>query len=178
MKQYTNVHGHKKMVALVLAISLCLACNSSVYAAAATQYEKAADFELADSTGALHKLSDYRGKVVLLNFWATWCKECVEEIPSLNSAIEKYKDQGLVVLGISIDREWKPIEKLLKTTPMQYPVLLDHTGAVFVGSYTIVRLPSSILINRDGFIIRKIPGSQDFDSRVIQNMITDLLKEK
>jgi len=153
-------------------------CSSPAYANPASAGNKAPEFELTDIQGAPHKLSDYRGRVVLLNFWATWCAECVMEIPSLNALSGKFHDDGLVVLGISIDRNRTSVDKMREKVPMTYPVLLDASGDVFVEKYTIIRLPSTIVIDRNGLIRKNIPGRQEFGSASLIKMISDLLKEK
>lgn len=136
--------------------------------------EKAPDFELTDLRGNAHKLGDYRGKVIVLNFWATWCSECVLEMPSLNALYEKLKADGFVALGISIDRNWGDIEKM-KIQPT-YPVFLDAKGDVFVRTYTVTRLPATFIIDQNGVIVEKFFGRQEFDSEVFIDKIKLLLR--
>src|SRR5258708_23375953 len=82
------------------------------------------DFTLPDASGAGIRLSDYKGKVVLLNFWATWCHGCKTEIPWFMELAAKYKDRGLVVLGVSLDDDgWKPVRPYLAEKKINYPVV-------------------------------------------------------
>lgn len=89
---------------------------------------KAADFSFAGMDGEYVNLSDYKGKVVILDFWATWCPPCVKEIPHFNELAREYKDEGLVVLGISLDRGGsEDVEKFMKRNPIDYRI-----GTMFV----------------------------------------------
>jgi peroxiredoxin len=133
--------------------------------------EKAPDFELFDMLGNAHKLSSYRGNVVVLNFWATWCPECVIEMPALDDLYRMLKDSGLVVLGVSIDRHMDDLEKM----NVSYPLLLDAKGGVFVNKYTVIRLPATFIIDRDGIIAEKIFGRRAFNSAAFVEKMKKLL---
>jgi thiol-disulfide isomerase/thioredoxin len=126
--------------------------------------------------GIAHKLVDYRGSVVVLNFWASWCPECVLEMPSLDSLYNRLKKDGLAVIGVSVDRTRADIAQL--AGKVSYPVLLDEKGDVFVKEYTITRLPATIIIDRDGDIVKKIFGGRDFNSEAFIGEMTSLLQEK
>ncbi len=144
---------------------------------AAAVREQAPGFELPDNHGVLHRLSDFRGKVVVLNFWASWCPECVREMPSLNALYSRFKNEGLVALGISIDREWSAVEKTTGGLAIAYPVVMDNKGEVFVKKYTVTRLPATVIIDRDGAIVQKLVGSQDFVSQTFIEKMEKLLNE-
>lgn len=148
----------------------------SVAPASPEQPESAPDFSLPDASGAMHRLSDFRGKVVILNFWASWCNECVAEIPSLNALSAELKDKGLVVIGISIDRNWEDVADV--TTKIDYRVLLDKKGDVFVHKFTITRLPATIIIDREGLLVEKAVGSRDFNTEAYTEKIRKLLQKK
>lgn len=140
------------------------------------QNESAPDFELRDTGNAVHRLSDYRGKVVLLNFWASWCNECLAEIPSLNAVSGKLRKEGLAVIGISIDRRRR--DALTVAGRIDYPVLLDPKGDVFVKGYTITRLPTTIVIDRQGLVVHRIIGKRDFNSDSYVETLRTLLRRK
>lgn len=138
--------------------------------------ERAKDFELQALDGRHYRLSDLKGRVVLLNFWATWCKYCVKENPSLERLYRRFKEKGFIVLGISIDRSAMVVEKFLKKKPVSYPVLLDPRGDVFVKTYTLIGIPVTIIINKEGYIVAKYQGGQDFDSERFITLINALIK--
>jgi peroxiredoxin len=153
---------------------LLILLSVPVHASAGQRNEIAPDFSLTDLSGNPHKLSDYRGKVVIINFWASWCPECILEMPSLNTFYEKNRKNDLVVLGITSDRKKEPVNEVLKKTPVTYPVLLDTTGGVFIKQYTVIGLPTTYVIDRSGFIAEKIIGRTDFGSASFAGKIHDL----
>ena len=110
----------------------------------------AADFTLRDANGAAVKLSDYRGKVVLLNFWATWCGPCTLEIPWFIEFEQQYKTQGFAVIGVSMDEDgWNAIKPYMAAHKMNYRVLLgdDSVSQLYGG---VESLPTTFLIDRQG----------------------------
>jgi cytochrome c biogenesis protein CcmG/thiol:disulfide interchange protein DsbE len=110
----------------------------------------AADFTLRDANGSAVKLSDYRGKVVLLNFWATWCGPCTLEIPWFIEFEREYKTQGLAVVGVSMDEDgWKAIKPYMDAHKMNYRVLLgdDSVSQLYGG---VDSLPTTFIIDRAG----------------------------
>jgi peroxiredoxin len=116
-------------------------------------------FSLKDMDGKEVSLAAFKGKVVLLNFWATWCGPCKQEIPSFVSLQAQYRDQGLVIVGISVD---DPIEKLkpfAREFQMNYPVLAAADRDDVQGAYgPMFGIPTSVLISRDGTICKRFLG--------------------
>lgn len=104
-----------------------------------------------DIAGKSVRLSDYKGQVVLLNFWATWCRPCRVEIPALTALYRDYKDRGFVVLGVSVDSEVQLVKPFARVMKMNYPVLIgaghDELSDVF-GPF--VGFPTTVLVGRDG----------------------------
>ena len=147
------------------------------YVNSAQVADKAPDFELNDLQGLRHRLSDYRGKVVLINFWASWCPECIGEMASLNALYAKYRGKGLVVLGISADRKKDPLMKVLEQTHVTYPVILDTTGGVFIRQYTVIGLPTTVVVDKKGLIAERVIGRTDFGSTAFMKKIESLLSE-
>lgn len=114
-------------------------------------------FELATLAGTQAKISDYRGKVVLLNFWATWCKPCKEEMPEIQAAYEAYKDEGFVVLGINFGEKREKAAKLVKEMGLSFPILLDEDVDV-AEQHRVVSLPVTFFIDANGIIKEQIFG--------------------
>ena len=118
----------------------------------------APDFSLIDLSGRALRLSDYRGKVVILDFWATWCEPCKQEIPHLVELQNKYAAQGLQVLGVSMDDSEPPVREFQQQFKMNYPVavgtskLADQYGGV-------LGLPITFLIDRQGRIVARHIGA-------------------
>jgi thiol-disulfide isomerase/thioredoxin len=116
----------------------------------------APDFELKTLDGKTVHLIDYRGKAVLLNFWATWCVPCKEEMPWLVAFQQQYAPKGLVILGIAMDASADQIRKFTKRVEVNYPVLIGNQR--IADQYYVKGLPSSIFIDRNGRITDQVPG--------------------
>ncbi len=131
-------------------------------------------FTLTDSKGASVSLSQYRGRVVLLDFWATWCHGCKVEIPWYMQFGKKYKHDGLTVLGVSMDENWKLVKPFLKEKKMKYPVVLGNDEVA--KRYGLSAMPMTLLIDRDGNIASSFTGIVDKDK--FENEIRLLLQAK
>ncbi len=135
------------------------------------QYPVAPPFTLPDLNGKEVSLSDFKGKVVFLNFWATWCPPCRREIPSFIELINKYGDDGFVVLGVAVDpREFEKVKPFAEQIGINYPVVYDKKGVSQM--YGGIRsIPTTFVINRDGKVVQRIVGSrpkQVFESIIKQ----------
>tara|TARA_Y100001936_G_C15970227_1_gene610710 strand:- start:369 stop:935 length:567 start_codon:yes stop_codon:yes gene_type:complete len=122
------------------------------------------DFSLSmlnDTTGSEIKLSDFKGSVVLLNFWATWCGPCIVEIPEFNELYKKYKDQGFEILGVSVSDTKQQLEKFQKKFDVDYKILYSSPEIMndVNRNYGVNSVPLSYLINRDGFVVRGYPSA-------------------
>ena len=111
----------------------------------------AVDFTLEALDGTEVSLSQYRGDVVLINFWATWCPPCRAEIPDIEDAYRARKDEGLVVLGVSVEQSRAAVAPFVELAGMTYPVLLDELSQVY-NTYRAPGLPMSILVDKNGVI--------------------------
>ena len=132
--------------------------------------DEAPEFELDGEV----RLADYRGKLVLLNFWATWCPPCVAEVPSLNNLYERFRDDGLVVLAVSVDTEEDVYRQFLDRFGVTFPTVLDPERIVS-SRYGTLKYPESYLINREGAVVQKYVGAEDWGSTEIVNYLRSLL---
>jgi len=140
--------------------------------------EKAPVFALSDLQDRTHRLSDYMGSTVLINFWASWCKECLVEMPSLNALYKRYSGQGLVVLGVTIDRRPEDAAAAAGNAKIVFPILLDKKGEVFMKQYAVIGLPTTVLVDRNGLIRETFIGMHDFLDASVSDKIQAVLKEK
>jgi cytochrome c biogenesis protein CcmG/thiol:disulfide interchange protein DsbE len=137
----------------------------------------APDFELPDLVDKSVRLSDFRGKVVFLNFWATWCKPCREEMPSMEILYKNFERDGLVVLAISIDRVTtkKDIPPFVKSLNLTFPILIDSWGQTDK-RYKLMGVPETYIIDQQGVLREKVIGPRDWT--ILDNLqtLTGLLK--
>ncbi len=134
----------------------------------------APDFEIELIDGETVTLSGYRGKVVLLNFWGTWCPPCRAEMPALQRAWEEYKDRGVVFLGAAIYDEKADVEKFAEAFGITYPLGIDLMGDLTV-DYKVTQYPTTFLIDREGNEVRRIvnPVNEAF----LRIFLNGMLKE-
>ncbi len=138
---------------------------------------EAPDFSLPDLQGQSHTLSAYRGKVVFLNLWATWCPPCREEMPSMDRLYRRFADAGLVMLAVSQDEGSRAgVESFVRGLGLSFPVLLDPEGRL-PGRYGVTGYPETFLIDRNGRIVEHIVGPEDWFSEEAQKLIADLLAQ-
>ena len=126
--------------------------------------EPAPDFTLKDSHGVNVKLSELRGKVVILDFWATWCGPCKATIPEMNKLYKKYQDKGVVILGISMDEDgWDVVNPFLTKVNFEYPVLLSEPDKMKGYEDRLDALPTAIIIDKEGKIRNTFEGITNSD---------------
>ncbi len=136
--------------------------------------DRAPGFDLVGDSGIGVSLRDYEGKIVLLNFWATWCAPCVREIPSLNRIYERFADKGFVVLAVSVDENEEQYREFLADAAVAFPTVRDPQRAVS-SRYGTAKYPESYLIDRGGQVLRKYVGAEDWLRPEIVNYIRSLL---
>jgi len=142
-----------------------------------SERHSAPELTLDNLRGDTFSLADYRGKLVLLNFWATWCMPCREEMPGMETLWQNYKDQGLVIVAVSVDEGSQArVEKFSKKFGLSFPVLLDPESRVS-DLYKVSSMPTSFLIDRDGGIIGRIVGTEDWSSDEALKFMGQLLAQ-
>ena len=135
------------------------------------------DFMLPDLSGEQLNISDLKGRVVLLNFFATWCPPCRDEMPAIEEVFQTYRDKGFVVLGISRDEDGrKAVEPFVKEFSLTFPVVLDPEMQVFQ-LYFVRGIPVTYLLDRQGRIAGMHIGPADWNGPEAQTLIEQLLEE-
>lgn len=127
----------------------------------------APDFTLPDLNGTNHTLSNYKGKVVFLNIWATWCKPCKDEMPSMEKLYQKFKNRDFVMLAVSVDKDGKKaVEPFMKEYGLTFPALLDPAG-VTSKLYKTTGVPETFIIDKKGVVIHKVIGPRDWSKEPV-----------
>jgi cytochrome c biogenesis protein CcmG, thiol:disulfide interchange protein DsbE len=168
------------VVAIILAAGIYQvgrrsSAHSKLGVPSAVVHSAAPDFSLQDLDRQPLQLASYRGKVVLLDFWATWCAPCLDEIPHFVALQNEYREQGLQVIGISMDDGPKPVREFYQRFKMNYPVALgtEKLAQAYGG---VLGLPVTFLIGRDGQVAAKHVG--EVQMPVVEQEIKSLLQAK
>lgn len=170
------------------AIAVALAAFSTSGAAAEQPFETlrltrlggtepAAEFSVPTPDGAAIALGALRGKVVLLNFWATWCEPCLEEMPAMERLSRAYRERGLTVLAVSVDREGGTVVRtFLKRHALSFLVGVDPQQAV-ARLYRIWALPSTVILSRQGIPLFSVQGAREWDTPAGHALVEELLNQ-
>ncbi len=136
----------------------------------------APDFTLKSRSGENLKLSEYRGQVVMLNFWASWCGPCRKEMPLLEDLYRRYKDLGFTILAVNVEETSNDALEMLKEISVSFPVLFDNENKVS-DTYGVEAMPSTVLLNRDGkmrFVhLGYMPGYEQEYEQEIKRLIQE-----
>jgi len=175
-----SVHLSKRIavaaICVATAVLVWTACSNGVTVKAAVKAEKdrkpAPEFALKDADGKTVHLADYKGKVVLLDFWATWCAPCKIEIPWFMEFEQQLKDRGFAVVGVSMDEDgWSAVKPYLQEMKINYRILMgnEQVGSIYGG---VDSLPTTFLIDRQGKIasvhIGLDRGKEDFKNDIVR----------
>ena len=134
-------------------------------------------FQLETLDGTMMQSASFKGRIVLLNFWATWCGPCKDEMPSLGKLSDRFKGQDVQILTITADLQPEAIKAFLKILNLDLPVLLDATQRVS-RDYMARALPLTVVIGKDGKLIGRAMGPREWDSQTAIALIEHLLDEK
>jgi peroxiredoxin len=135
---------------------------------------KAPSFSLKDINGAVVRLEDYRGKIVFLNFWATWCRPCRVEMPSMEKLYTEFRNQDFIMLAVDLRESARKVKSFGDTLGLSYPLLLDSNGSVG-DEYGVRSIPTTYLIDREGYFIGGAVGARDWASNESFGLIDQLL---
>jgi peroxiredoxin len=138
-----------------------------------SRQKQAEDFTLAMADGRPFRLSEHRGKTVIVNFWATWCPPCREEMPALERLYRQHKDRGLVLVAVSIDADPKLVPPYVKESKLTFPVALDPKAEV-ANKYGVRALPSSFVVDRQGTMAALALGPRVWDNDASHSLVEAL----
>lgn len=130
--------------------------------------------DLKDLSGHAHRLADYRGKVILVNFWTTWCEPCRDEMPAIERLKEKLTGRPFVVLAVNVDEPEARIRKFLSALPLTFPVLVDDRGRL-AKAWGVRVLPASFVVGPGGDIQYSVVGDLDWSAREVADRIAEML---
>ena len=139
--------------------------------------EPVPDFELPDLNGTMQGLSDLKGRVVVLNYWATWCPPCVDEMPSLEKLHAALASKGLSVVAVSVDERFSDIQTFVDTYGLSMMILHDE-GMKVSRSYQTFKYPETFIIGRDGRMVSKVVGDRDWVAPAVIRDMVALLSER
>ncbi len=162
--------------AVVIAVALLALLDGGSTSPAIGRGRRAPDFELPRLGGeASVRLSALRGSVVLVNFWATWCKPCEDEMPAMERLYRALRPDGFELLAVSVDDEAEAVAEFQQRLGLSFPILLDPRKDVASGLYHTFRFPESLLIGRDGVVVERYIGPKDWDADAYSERIRRLL---
>ncbi|MGC1646914.1 MAG: TlpA disulfide reductase family protein [Candidatus Sulfotelmatobacter sp.] len=168
-----SVGSHPPRFLLVLALSASLLSSGCVSGSRPTRIGTAArEFTVQDSERTV-SLNQFRGQVVILNFWATWCPPCVEELPSMIAMQDRVRGKGIVVLGVSIDVDEDAYHRFLKLRNVNFLTVRDPEQKV-AGLYGTTGWPETYIIDRQGVLRRKLVGAVDWNSPEVIDFLNKL----
>lgn len=133
------------------------------------------DLTLTDIQGVTHSLPDFRGQVVLVNLWATWCPPCKAEMPTLQSYHNKYSDKGFTVIAINDGDPTADVIQFVQEYRLTFPIWLDPTYIATEDAFKTLNLPSSFVIDRDGTV--RLSWVGEINSKMLEKYVTPIIKE-
>lgn len=165
----------RRFAAALAALSVVSLVTAS--ALAIEEGARAPEIGLRDLSGQPVTMASLRGRVVLVDFWASWCEPCAEEMPVLERLHQQYRGQGLTIIGVSIDRDAANVRQFVQRHPVTFPIVHDGSQQV-AGRYGPPRMPSSYIIDRNGIVRHVHAGFRASDAQVMEQRIRALLTQR
>lgn len=134
----------------------------------------APELDLLDLTGKRHRMADYRGQLVLVTFWATWCPECIYEMPSLQRVWERLRGRGFVLLAVNVDEPPEVVARFATMNGLRFPLLLDPEMAAYK-RWPVLGVPASYVVAADGLVRYEAVGARDWDAPEMRAVLERLL---
>jgi peroxiredoxin len=173
---------HRAIILIVLAVIVMVVLfslrqnNSYLRFSLLETGRLAPNFSLPGLDGEMVSLSDYRGHVVLVNIWATWCPPCVDEMPSLEALYQKFKDENFEILAISIDEVGaEAVAPFMKKNNLSFAALLDPEGTI-KNAYQTTGVPESFIVDRQGILVEKIIGPRNWADPATVRYLRDFIR--
>lgn len=168
--------SHVLLLGLIVTLVLTISLSSAGGLMDKMSATEASNFTLMSAHGSDISLSDYEGKFVLLNFWATWCPPCVKEMPALNRLHNKLNgNNGLEVVGVHVGPALATVKQFLKDKPVDFDIVIDKNMSL--SSWQVSGLPTTFLISPSGKLIYKATGEREWDSDEMVEFIRGIMKE-
>jgi len=175
LKEKNFIHSKKNYLLYLLLAVLAIVVIYRIHNTADSQIQiksqvgseigmQAPDFTLRNLNGNLERLSSFKDKVIILNFWATWCAPCLEEMPAFEKIYRRYRSQGLTVIAVSLDKgDTSKVEKFVDEHSLTFPVLLDLDG-IAEKIYPSFTIPFTYVIDKKGIIVARVDGEKNWSS--------------
>lgn len=164
------------MTGLARLILVALTAMGAVLSHAVAVQDEAPDFTLKSLEGSNLRLEEYRGQVVLINFWASWCGPCRQEMPLLDRLHHRYEDTGFAVLGVNVEGDVGPAQEIVEKTKVTFPVLIDEDQRVSE-MYNLEAMPSTVVVDRDGVVRYIHRGYKPGDEAKYVEVVKALIQE-
>ncbi|MEM9192970.1 MAG: TlpA disulfide reductase family protein [Myxococcota bacterium] len=177
LNQESSIHRRTFIRHLTAGSLAALTLGPTGVAMALSRGSRAPEIGLRDIEGRNIRIGALRGKVVLVDFWASWCDPCRDEMPFLNGLYRRYREQGLVVIGVSVDREERNMRRFLRRNEVSFPVVHDEDQEV-AGRYEPPTMPSSYLVDRRGVVRYIHEGFRSGDSERIERAVGRQLQNR
>lgn len=162
--------SRRSLLYSLIVLSLLLGCSKKPEGVQIG--DPAPDFSLPDQAGKVHTLAMYKGKVVLVRFWADWCPNCKEEMPKIDEVYKNLKDRGFDVLGVNVKQSEEAVTAFVKEYKITFPTPLDK-DAVVAKRYGVIGLPTTFIIGKDGKVKEKVMG--DMTKEDVEGLVMPLL---
>ena len=178
MKYFIDIVFKLVFMSLIVTINCHADTSMSIQSIkVVSDIQKAKEFSLLDLEEDLRDFKEFKGKVVAVNFWATWCPPCREELPSMQDTFLEYKDDDFTILGINVGEQWETVASFLSSYDIDFPILLDNESEVMM-NWQAYGLPTTFIVNRNGEITHRIDGGRDWNDSEFRSQLRSILNNQ